>query len=136
MPPDNQLVNVPAAEFERIAAAPMTLARLDADDLLRRGNVAGASARLEAGLAESAAIRAQAMGGQPAPVAPAAVQPVAPTPAVAPPLASPGSPFPFPVPPALAAMRPPNSGPAGTTAEDIASSRFDLGRPMGLRRLR
>lgn len=138
MPPDNQLVNIPAADFERIASAPTALARLEAGDLLRRGDIAGASARLEAGIAESASIRASVQAGQ---AQPAVAQPAATAPAASPapsPLAAPGtpSPLPFPMPPGLAAMRPPNSGRSGATAEDIASSHHDLSRPMGLRPIR
>jgi hypothetical protein len=68
---DRQVVNIPLAEFDRLAETPTRLAQLEAAELLKRGDTAGATARIAAGVAQSTAIRAQAQ----APPAPAAVAP-------------------------------------------------------------
>jgi hypothetical protein len=66
-------IQIPAARLEEFAAIPVRLAELEAAELVKRGDTAGAVRRLQEGLAQQAAARA-------------AVQPV---PA---PLAAPGSP--------------------------------------------
>lgn len=130
-------INVPADLYQRMVEAPLTLARAEAVELLRRGDVSGASARLEAGLAERAALMARPA---PAPTPPApAPAPTPPAPApVAPPLAAPGTPpaFDFPMPPGLAALRPPGAGPTASTREDLAAAHYDPSRAFGLRRIR
>jgi hypothetical protein len=72
--PDPTLVNVPREAFERMATAPLELARLEAAEFLRRGDTAGANAKITEGVAQSAAIRAQAAAQQQAQQQPAPAQ--------------------------------------------------------------
>jgi hypothetical protein len=81
----DQLINIPAAHFEELAAAPLKLAQAEAEDMLRRGDVVGANRKISEGVARSAGIRAQALARQAAaPPAPAPAAPPAPAPAAPP----------------------------------------------------
>ena len=84
------VVNIPVAHFEEMAAAPLKIAQIEAADMMRRGDVAGANQRIADGVAKSAAMRAQVLTQQQA----APAQPAAPTvnerPAAAPGLDVPG----------------------------------------------
>jgi hypothetical protein len=84
--PDPTVVNIPIAHFEEIAAAPLRLAQAEAAEMLRRGDAAGANARIAEGVAKSAAMRAQVLATQQAapPPPPAAPQQTAPPPPVDP----------------------------------------------------
>jgi hypothetical protein len=77
----DQIVGVPKEVFDQIAAAPLRLAQIEAADMMRRGDTAGANARIAAGVAQSAAIHAQAAASAPpAPAAPAPAPPPPPAP--------------------------------------------------------
>jgi hypothetical protein len=82
----DQMVNVPLEHFNRLVAAPLELAKAEAGELLRRGDTAGANARIAQGIEQSASLRTQALAQQHA------------APPAAAPLAAPGTPAPHPVP--------------------------------------
>jgi hypothetical protein len=61
MPDPTSTVSVPQEEFDKMASVPLRLAQLEAAQMVRAGDVAGANARIAAGVAESAAFRSQAV---------------------------------------------------------------------------
>lgn len=141
----DQLVNIPRERFEELAAAPLRLSQVEAARLMQAGDVDGANRRLAQGVSESAAIRSQFGGQQPAtlPTTPAAAAPVVPPAAPVPgaPLASPGTPPPVVAPPVPPTEQLPGEslgqfylrrGAALRQATQMADGRFDLSRPMGL----
>ena len=67
MPESPQTVNVPRERWEQLLAAPLRLAELQAADLFKAGDVAGAVQRLRDGAAQQEAMRAAATIQPPAP---------------------------------------------------------------------
>ena len=59
MPESPQTVNVPRERWEQLLAAPLRLAELQAADLFKAGDVAGAVQRLRDGAAQQEAMRAR-----------------------------------------------------------------------------
>lgn len=142
------VVNIPRERFEQLASAPLQLAQMEAADMVRRGDVLGATRHLQAAVEQDAARRAQIAQQQPA-APPAVQQPAAPPPtapaAPVPPLAAPGTP-----PPHASVAIPTEMEPGETmgqfyvrrgaavrqAAAAAPDGRFDLGLPFGLRPVR
>jgi hypothetical protein len=126
-----ELVNIPVSAYQELAKAPLRLAELEAAEMVRRGDVAGAIRHLSVAAEQSAAQRAQ-VAQQVAP--PATVQPTTP--------AAPAAPI-APEPPAFVTnprtmgeqvmARAWQANQERRTAEDAGAALTDLSRPMGLK---
>jgi hypothetical protein len=82
----SEVVNIPADRLDAMLAAPVKMAEIEAQSMVRAGNIVGATAHIAAAVQKSAAMKGQILAAQrPAPApAPAPTQAASP-PAVAPP---------------------------------------------------
>lgn len=129
----SQLINVPLSEAQKMAAAPLELARLQAAELIQAGDVAGANRAIAEGIAQSASFQAQ-IQVSPQQAALGAVQPPAPAAITAP--VAPELPRFVSSPRTMGEemmARAWRSNQERRTAEDAGAAMTDLSRPMGLR---